>query len=98
MVALAQKIIEANDKSKGEVAVNVEMIEVNSNKMRTLGIDPDKSLTVGPNINFKTSPVSPASGQWGRQYSEACPSAPAYFLVSSFCQTPTARSSRAQLR
>ena len=52
-VALCQKIIEANDKSVGEVVVDVELLEVNSTKLKTLGIDlTSKSLTIGPEYNM----------------------------------------------
>lgn len=53
-VALAQKIIEANDKSKGEVAIDVELVEVNSDKTRSLGIDlTAKTFQVGPKYNVE---------------------------------------------
>lgn len=74
MVALAQAIIEANDKSKGEVAIDVELIEINSSKLRTLGVDlSSKTLTVAPRYNVITggaSLIGPAlpSGQWGSAY------------------------------
>jgi len=52
-VALCQKIIEANDKSVGEIVVDVELLEVNSTKLKTLGIDlTSKSLTIGPEYNM----------------------------------------------
>jgi len=72
MVALAGRIIEANDKSKGEVTVDVELIEVNSNKLKSLGVDLSgtKSLTVMPRVNAldgnNTTPRP--SGQWGAAY------------------------------
>ncbi len=81
MVALAQRIIEANDKSKGEVAVDVELIEVNSDKEKTLGINIGQmgaqgwnnqtSVQVLPRYNAiygGTTGVGPAlpSGQFGR--------------------------------
>lgn len=48
-VALCEKIIEANDKSVGEVVVDVQLLEVNSTKLRNLGIDlTSKALTIGP--------------------------------------------------
>jgi general secretion pathway protein D len=52
-VALCQKIIEANDKSVGEVVVDVELLEVNSTKLKTLGIDlTTKNMTIGPEYNM----------------------------------------------
>jgi general secretion pathway protein D len=38
-VAVAQKIIEANDKAKSELIVDVELLEVNRNILQNLGID-----------------------------------------------------------
>lgn len=73
MVALAQRIIEANDKSKGEVAVDVELIEVNSNKERNLGFDlSTHSVTVGPHWNVTGGGIGSgpplSSGNAGSQY------------------------------
>lgn len=63
-VAIAQKIIENNDKSKGEVVVDVELLEVNSNLTRDLGIDlSNKSFTIGPrhNLSADGSGLAPGS-------------------------------------
>jgi general secretion pathway protein D len=38
-VAIAEKIIDANDKAKGEVVIDVELLEINRTLARTLGID-----------------------------------------------------------
>lgn len=38
-VAVAEKIIESNDKAKAELIVNVELLELNRNTLQTLGID-----------------------------------------------------------
>ncbi len=38
-VAIAEKIIDANDKSKGEVIVDVELLEINRTTAQNLGID-----------------------------------------------------------
>lgn len=38
-VAIAERIINANDKSKGEVLIDVELLEINRNLAKTLGID-----------------------------------------------------------
>lgn len=37
-VKVAERIIEANDKARGEVVVDVELLQINSNKMRQLGV------------------------------------------------------------
>lgn len=52
-VALCERIINANDKSVGEVVVDVELLEVNSTKLKTLGIDlSSKNMTIGPEHNM----------------------------------------------
>lgn len=52
-VALCERIINANDKSVGEVVVDVELLEVNSTKLKTLGIDlTSKNMTIGPEYNM----------------------------------------------
>jgi general secretion pathway protein D len=38
-VAVAQKIIEANDKAKSEMIIDIELLEVNRNLLRNLGVD-----------------------------------------------------------
>ena len=54
-VAMAQRIIENNDKSKGEVVVDVELLEVNSNLTRELGINlTSRTFTIGPGSNVTT--------------------------------------------
>ncbi len=55
-VAVAQRIIENNDKSKGEVLVDVELLEVDSNLTRNLGINLDtNTFTIGPGHNVVTT-------------------------------------------
>ncbi|MGC8722332.1 MAG: secretin N-terminal domain-containing protein [Acidobacteriota bacterium] len=62
-VAIAQRIIEDNDKSKGEVAVDVELLEVDDNKLRNLGIDlSNHTFTVGPNMNVTKDTNGNATG------------------------------------
>jgi len=89
MVALAGRIIESNDKSKGEVAVDVELIEVNSNKLKTLGVDLSaggKTLTVMPRANAvngnNTTPLP--SGQWGAAFKGSMYIAPLPNFIVSF--------------
>lgn len=63
VVAIAQKIIEENDKSKGEVVVDVELLEVDTNKLRNLGIDlSTHQFTIGPGHNVTTTTSSSTSG------------------------------------
>jgi general secretion pathway protein D len=38
-VAIAAKLIESNDKSKGEVIIDVQLLEINRKTLKTLGID-----------------------------------------------------------
>src|SRR5882672_7346769 len=46
-VAIAAKLIESNDKSKGEVIIDVQLLEINRKTLQTLGIDlSSKSLTL----------------------------------------------------
>ena len=53
VVAIAQHIIEDNDKSKGEVVVDVELLEVDSNLTRQLGINLSTgNFTIGPGHNL----------------------------------------------
>lgn len=58
-VAMAQRIIENNDKSKGEVLVDVELLEVNSSLVRNLGVDLSaKAFTIGPENNLTKDATS----------------------------------------
>lgn len=58
-VAMAQRIIENNDKSKGEVLVDVELLEVNSSLVRNLGVDLSaKTFTIGPENNLTKDSTS----------------------------------------
>jgi len=46
-VAIAAKLIESNDKSKGEVIIDVQLLEINRKTLQTLGIDlSSKTLTL----------------------------------------------------
>jgi general secretion pathway protein D len=38
-VAIAEKLIDSNDKSKGEVIIDVQLLEINRKTLQTLGID-----------------------------------------------------------
>lgn len=64
-VAIAQRIIENNDKSKGEVLVDVEILEVDSNLTRDLGINllsNKGTFTIGPGHNITTSTTTDSGG------------------------------------
>src|SRR5262249_15059606 len=45
-VALAEKLIDDIDKARSEVVVDVAVMQVKKDKLRTLGITPPQSLTV----------------------------------------------------
>jgi len=61
VVAICQRIIEDNDKSKGEVAVDVELLEVDSTLLRQLGINiTATSFTIGPKSNLTTDATTGA--------------------------------------
>lgn len=56
-VAIAERILNANDKSKGEVIIDVELLEINRNTTRTIGLDlSSKSLS----LSFKDGKQSVA--------------------------------------
>jgi general secretion pathway protein D len=56
-VALAEKLIGDIDKAKPEVVVDIAVMQVNREKVRTLGINPPTSATVSlqPNLSTNTS-------------------------------------------
>lgn len=59
-VAIAQRVIEQNDKEKAEVVVDVELMEVDTNKMRDIG------LVLPQTINaFYLNPTQAPSGSSG---------------------------------
>jgi len=58
-VAIAEKLIEINDKAKAEVLVDVELMEVNSTKLRELGT---KLSTYSIGLNLDPSRVTESGG------------------------------------
>ena len=58
-VRIAEKIIEANDKAKAEVVVQVELIELNLTKIRDIGFALTPSSNVGVGL---TQPVTDSAG------------------------------------
>lgn len=60
-VALAQKLIGDIDKAKPEVVVDIAVMQVNREKIRTLGINPPTSATVSLQPNVSTSTASPST-------------------------------------
>ncbi|HHN73800.1 MAG TPA: hypothetical protein ENK10_01080 [Acidobacteria bacterium] len=47
VIKIAERVIKANDKAKGEVVVDLELLEINRNKLQRLGLDlSSKSLSL----------------------------------------------------
>ncbi|RMG49167.1 MAG: hypothetical protein D6718_00210 [Acidobacteria bacterium] len=47
VIKVAERLIKANDKAKGEVVVDLELLEINRTRLRRLGVDlSDKALTL----------------------------------------------------
>jgi hypothetical protein len=53
-VKVAERIIEANDKSKAEVIIDVELLQINSGRLRELGVSLS-SYSVGQNLDRGTN-------------------------------------------
>jgi general secretion pathway protein D len=53
-VKVAQRIIEANDKSKAEVVVDIELLQINSGRLRDLGVNLS-SYSIGQSLDFGNS-------------------------------------------
>ena len=60
-VKVAERIIEANDKSKAEVVVDVELLQVNSARLRDLGVTLS-SYSVGQRLEVGGGGAPPAGG------------------------------------
>lgn len=57
-VKVAERIIQANDKAKAEVVVDVELLQVNSNKLRNLGMQLDSySVTQSLDLGGEDVPL-----------------------------------------
>jgi general secretion pathway protein D len=69
VVAVAQKIIEANDKAKAELVIDVELVELNRSKTRDLGIDLSSkgfsiSFTGGDSLPLNNLTPLRSDGNW----------------------------------
>jgi general secretion pathway protein D len=53
-VKVAERIIEANDKSKAEVVIDVELLQINTARLRELGVSLS-SYSIGQTLDFGTS-------------------------------------------
>lgn len=71
-VAVAERIVESNDKAKAEVIIDVELLQVNSGNLKDLGVDMTMNLTQSlvPNSGNAQDPwhwediVNINSGNW----------------------------------
>ena len=69
-IAIAERIIKANDKSKGEVIIDVELIEINRTVTKILGIDlSDKRLALtfqggGASVPLNNLDILRQTGNW----------------------------------
>ncbi|HET7749690.1 MAG TPA: cohesin domain-containing protein [Terriglobales bacterium] len=72
-VALAEKLIGDIDKAKPEVVVDIAVMQVNREKIRTLGINPPTSATVTlqPNVPTTTTTATTGAGNTGTVSSTA---------------------------
>ncbi len=60
-VKVAERIIEANDKSKAEVVIDVELLQINSGRLRDLGVTLS-SYSVGQRLDTGGGAAPPAGG------------------------------------
>lgn len=60
-VKVAERIIEANDKSKAEVVVDIELLQINSQKLRDLGVTLS-SYSIGQQLNIPSSGTTTTGG------------------------------------
>jgi general secretion pathway protein D len=67
-VQIAEKIIEANDKAKAEVVVDVELLQIDANKARTIGA---QFNNYSPSINLNTGTVATGTDTTGTQTAAA---------------------------
>jgi general secretion pathway protein D len=70
-IAIAQKIIEANDKSRSEILLNIEILEVDRDRALQYGIDLSTySVTQALNVNGAptSTPTGPVSTVFGNQF------------------------------
>src|SRR6185295_16329846 len=63
-VKVAERIIEANDKSKAEVVVDVELLQINTARLRDLGVSLS-SYSVGQSLDLGTSTGGTGTGGTG---------------------------------
>jgi general secretion pathway protein D len=61
-IALAEKLVGDLDKSRPEVVVDIAIMQVSRDKMRTLGVNPPTSATVALQNNVSTTTASGSGG------------------------------------
>jgi general secretion pathway protein D len=59
-VKVAERIIHTNDKARGEVVIDVELLQINSNKIRELGMNLSQNFVV-QSFNAPADPESPSN-------------------------------------
>jgi len=65
-IAIAQKIIEANDKSRSEILLNIEILEVDRDRALQYGVDLS-SYNITQTLNVNGTPTAPVSAITGNQ-------------------------------
>ena len=63
-VKVAERIIEANDKSKAEVVIDIELLQINTGRLRELGVSLS-SYSVGQALTFGTTGGGTGTGGTG---------------------------------
>jgi general secretion pathway protein D len=63
-VKVAERIIEANDKSKAEVVVDIELLQINSQKLRDLGVALS-SYSIGQQLSVPSGTTTGTGGTGG---------------------------------
>ncbi|MFL6237740.1 MAG: secretin N-terminal domain-containing protein [Thermoanaerobaculia bacterium] len=72
-VKVAERIIEANDKSKAEVVVDVELLQINSQKLRDLGVALS-SYSIGQQLSVPSGTTTGTGGTGGTGGTATTPS------------------------
>jgi general secretion pathway protein D len=63
-VKVAERIIEANDKSKAEVVVDIELLQINTQRLRDLGVSLS-SYSVGQQLSFPSTTATSSGAAGG---------------------------------
>ncbi len=68
---VAERIIEANDKSKAEVVVDIELLQINSQRLRDLGVSLS-SYSIGQQLSVNGSGGTGTAGEHHPLPASAC--------------------------